>query len=599
MKRNIETLKNMKLVNLLSLLVWARTSGSASQSEFNDRMTLAYEEAKKAGFPEMLLIVVSHIGDVSRYHNMYKELNISVGNGGTGNYRAYRKMLNWLISVHPEMIKDYYKYAHEFTQYSIGWYYQNTTDRKKGSLKSTEILFFPKDEVFAEIREKLMLDKDVALIAKQLPKYTTGKYRYSTNKNGEKVRRPIKDFTIKKRSYVNAWIAEFAEAMRGTPYFEFGTIAEYKEFRKLQSSVEQLTSSQVIDTLSDDELYKLFDHCPAKQRMRLHKILMRDSSKFPNASRAYKEWMAIQVKAASMTKEERKEAGVKLTVKSTGMNTAEILQRMVKTSDEDEADVLWKSLIEKQDHTVSIFPVIDGSGSMSSYLNEYPSLTRRDVAYALAITFATQNPSEYLKNSYGWFSKNFHVINHIDYKMSGETFWSRKMVKTRPYQVISDKYSFTQNMANMRMSDSEEISYTDQTKVIEFFVNKVKRNELRIEELPQVILYITDNEFNGRGLNAPDNVKYSQELASSIGWYPLQVFWGIVMNSDQFPFKDLTNVIGIGGFNEGVLNQIFRNIKNMYVDPYTELWSIIADKRYSMLAPSKLIGLANDALSKN
>lgn len=583
----MEKLKDLKLDSVLDLLIWARINGEKPQSEFDKRAESAFKEATNAGYPELIFIIMSHIGDISRSHNLYRKIGIKSSSGGAGEYKSFRKLSSWLIRLHPELAESYYKYAQEFTQYSVGWYYQNTTDRKKGSVLNSEKLFFPEAAVFAHLQNKLIKNEDIAIIARQLPKYVTGKYRYSKTAKGEMKKRAIKPHTVKKRAEVNAWIRRFIKAMAGTAHFEKGTLGEYRKFRKLQNSMEQKLSSGILDSYSLDQLYTIFDKCPAGQRSRLHCVMMNPENKFKNATKAYTDWMDIQKKAATMTKDERAKAGVKLTIKSTGMKTIDIFNRMVTIGDTDEADVLWKSMVEKQKHDVSVFPIIDGSGSMDMRLEKYPDLSVRDAAYAMAVTFATQNPDGMLKNSFGWFSSNFHVINNIDYMYDSPSYWNRHMKKVPPYQVLSEKYGFSKNMSNLRASCTGEISCTDQVKVVEYFVEMVNQEKLRVEELPGVLLYLTDNEFNGR-YNASENVIQSQRVAASIGWYPLQVLWGLRMDQNHFPFKGINNCIGLGGFNEGILSQVFNNIMSAYVDPYTELWSIATDARYSMFPSTQL-----------
>jgi len=582
-----EQLKNLKLDKVLDLLIWARINGASSQFEFNRRADAAYKQANEAGYPEMIFIIMSHIGDISRFHNVYRTIGVTSKDGGAGEYESFRKLMNWLINKDEKLASDYYKWAQEFTQYSIGWFYQNTTDRKSGKLLKTEKVFFPESAVFTHIRAKLMKGENIAIIARQLPKYVTGRNRYNKDENGIITKRKVQDFTHEKRAEVNGWIKRFCKAMVDTPYFEKGTIKEYRNFRKLQNSIEQKVSSKILDSYSMDELFNIFDHCPAGQRSRLHGLMKNPETKFPNAAKAYNEWMDIQKKASTMTKAERNEAGIKLTIKSTGMKTIDIFNKMVTTGDTDEADALWKSLIEKQRHNVPVFPIIDGSGSMDTKLEKYPDLSVRDAAYAMAITFATQNPNEELRNSYGWFSKDFHVINNETFRYENTSYWNRMKTKVKPYQVLSDKFSFSQNLVNLRKASPREISYTDQVTVVEYFVKMVNENKLRIEELPKVLLFLTDNEFNGR-YNSVENVERSKEVAASIGWYPLQVLWGLRMSQDSFPFSHIDNCIGLGGFNEGILGQIFGNIMSVYVDPYTELWSLVKDERYKMFHTPKL-----------
>jgi len=115
---------------------------------------------------------------------------------------------------------------------------------------------------------------------------------------------------------------------------------------------------------------------------------------------------------------------------------------------------------------------------------------------------------------------------------------------------------------------------------IEYFVNLVGRGAAHAEDLPVALLYITDNENN-----SGKSPKQAIELASSIGWHPLLIFWGIRRLPEDLirQTKGLDNILFVGGFSESVLSQILRGIKHGTVNPEDELWSIFDDKRYSVI----------------
>ena len=102
-----------------------------------------------------------------------------------------------------------------------------------------------------------------------------------------------------------------------------------------------------------------------------------------------------------------------------------------------------------------------------------------------------------------------------------------------------------------------------------------------VEELPVALLYLTDNEYN-TGLGPME----AHKLATSIGWHPLQIFWGISRMSSRAEagLSKVPNSLFVGGFNESALSQILRGIKTGSINPETELWSIYNDPRYSVLA---------------
>jgi hypothetical protein len=242
----------------------------------------------------------------------------------------------------------------------------------------------------------------------------------------------------------------------------------------------------------------------------------------------------------------------------------------------------YQSLIEKMDLVANVFPVIDGSGSMDSPCN-VPGITRREIAYAMAIAFSTRNPVDAFRNTYGWFSANFHIVGHSKYKDTRPNKFiaaDEYIQKGDAKPVISAGYTFTENYKRMLQSDPQDVSSTNMGIVIDTFIKLVEKGTFHVEELPQAILFITDNEHN-----TGDSPSKVLRRAYAIGWHPLVIFWGITgINSIMMEeFKNTPNCLLIGGFSEGVLSQILRGIKGGSINPEDELWSIYEDKRYSVL----------------
>jgi hypothetical protein len=115
---------------------------------------------------------------------------------------------------------------------------------------------------------------------------------------------------------------------------------------------------------------------------------------------------------------------------------------------------------------------------------------------------------------------------------------------------------------------------------VEYFVNLVKTGRCTTEELPETLLYITDNEYN-----SGKSPKEAVTLANSIGWRPKLIFWGIttMTHSIKEELKYTPNGLFIGGFNESCLSQILDGISKDTINPEDELWAIYNDIRYSVI----------------
>jgi hypothetical protein len=115
---------------------------------------------------------------------------------------------------------------------------------------------------------------------------------------------------------------------------------------------------------------------------------------------------------------------------------------------------------------------------------------------------------------------------------------------------------------------------------VEYFVDLVRNGRCTVEELPETLLYITDNEYN-EGKTPKEAVSF----ANSIGWKPKLIFWGVTTMSHSIKedLKYTPNGLFIGGFNESCLSQILDGINKDSINPEDELWSIYNDIRYSII----------------
>jgi hypothetical protein len=244
----------------------------------------------------------------------------------------------------------------------------------------------------------------------------------------------------------------------------------------------------------------------------------------------------------------------------------------------------YQSLIEKMDLVAGVFPIIDGSGSMDSGITHNGvKLSYRQIVYAMAIAFSTRNPIEEFRNTFGWFSSSFYLCGRTKFADERPNPYLAKqsfIKKVADQQILSETKTFTENFKAIKESDPKDISSTNMFSSIEYFVNLVKSGKFNAEQLPNALLYLTDNE-NNSGKTPAEAIN----LAASIGWNPLLVFYSITGLSPHMErqFKDVPNCLNVGGFTEGVLSQILRGIKGGSINVQDELWSIYEDKRYSVL----------------
>jgi hypothetical protein len=602
--------ETMRLSNTLDTLQFLRTAKNASDKEIHSTLDKAYAEASLNGVKEMLYRLMFHIGDISRKHNIFKEFDITSETGGAQERKTFRSCVRWMQKNTPDFLHNNLKLIVEFTSYETLMYYQVTTNRYLGNVMGIEKLFIDNQYLFPFLKSEIVSGVNLNLIARHLPKLTTGKQRTTkktlvgkrgkteftwtlpkgkswvkingqivtgdkiTVKSGDVAEYPRekKSETLTRQTFINKWIKDFCGFMNWT-------ITDYKQFKSKQNTAEQKMSSLSVMNMNEDEFSVFLDSLTSGQRKRVVKSLT--NSKWGNLSTWYKAWEDEQSDLAqrirkSTTPAEKNALMKEFKVKTTGEQTVDLLAQLIGGSlNTQQVNNNYQSMIERMNIKHSVFPIIDGSGSMNSCLSHNGvRISNRQVAYAMAIAFTTMNPNPRFRNTYGWFSRNFKIFGRSEY---GDTYVS--MFKNVD-KYVSHTKTFTENYRLLMETDPQEVSSTNMFASVEYFVNLVKLGRCTMEELPETLLYLTDNEYN-----SGKSPKEAVILANSIGWKPKLIFWGITTMSDNVKedLKYTPNGLFIGGFNESCLSQILNGINKDSINPEDELWAIYNDIRYSMI----------------
>ena len=625
------------LPETLNTLQYLRTAKNHSDAQIHLVLTKAYNECKKLDCVLMIERIMLHIGDVSRQHNILKEMGIISPSGGAQERAIFRSCMRWWEKNIPESFIANLHLFVEFTLYENLMYYQNTTDRTAGKLIKSEILFPCHKETWNFLAAQIRKGKDLGLIAKHLPKKYSGndsrrkttkvvkykkgqksfEYKIPTNKSWVKINgklvssgtttvplspgdvisypRDKQYFTLTRQKYINKWIVGFCEVMGWTE-------DQYRKFRSQQNTPEQLFSSRSVLNIPEIDFAKMLDGLTSGQRFRVAKMLaykdgdlLKAKEKWASLGQWYINWETNQEKIADALRKasvdgdttKAKELMKDFKVKATGIQSIDLLAQIFKGSLSDtQINNTYQSLIEKMDLIANVFPIVDGSASMdqADLTIGGMKISNKNIAYAMCIAFSTRNPVEAFKNTYGWFSKNFYICGDSKFIDESPNQYVSKSAFRKPAKEgfkISDGQTFTQNMTAMAGSCPGEVCSTNMFSSVEFFVKLVEEGRYHVEDLPSALLYITDNENN-----TGKNPKEAIALANSIGWHPLLIFWGLrdMSGPTKEQLKNLPNALYVGGFNESVLSQILRNIKTGSINPETELWSIYNDNRYSLLS---------------
>lgn len=628
MKAKVQTIVDRKAIRLsktMNALQIMRTQKNLKDAQLHPYLDAAYSECVKEGTLTLLKRVLLHIGDVSRQHNYLKAKGVISPSGGAQERVTFRSVLRWWEKTLPE---DFYSPSTmiQFVEFSVFeniFYNEIRTDRKTGRLISMEKMDFNVEKIAKFIVKVLRKEYPVSLnlVAKHLPKLDAATNRVTKKilkgktpifnwktpnkawvklngelvepgkiisvKNGDEIRYPRAKQAI--TLHKQQWNDSLIKAIM----FKMGwTTEQYKKFRSTQNTPEQLFSSKKILTMSKDNVMKVFDGLTASQRFRISKMLCFKNSlnqleakpKWGDVAKWFVEWENAQAIVADQFRKaegaEKKAIGTKLKVKATGMQTIDLLNQLSKGNSAQEVDTTYEALMKRFDMQINVFPIVDGSASMTNHIpvDGYKDLTCMDVAFALGIIFSTQNPNPEFKNTFGWFSSDFKFVGTSKYVTSQVNRYVMPQTKpVKEYRVLSDKEPFSENFKRMMQANPGIIGSTNIGAAVEFFVNWQARTGQPVEELPKALLFITDNEGN-MGMSPRE---FSQ-FAASIGWFPLFIFWGIKANA-MSQYKGVPNCLFLGGFSENVLNQIILGIKEGSIEPETELWSIHDNPRYQFM----------------
>lgn len=223
-------------------------------------------------------------------------------------------------------------------------------------------------------------------------------------------------------------------------------------------------------------------------------------------------------------------------------NTVSELQRKA-------LNTTWNSL-EDFTRGENAITVVDGSGSMYSYMNPMPA----SVALSLGIYFAERNKGAF-KNHFITFSEHPQLI-----EVKGND--------------IVDKVNYCKQF--------DEVAGTNIQAVFELILKTAVKNNVPQEELPETIYIISDMEFNYCTYDARlTNFEYAKKLFKSKGYkLPKVVFWNVASRNTHQPVTmNEQGVILVSGCNP----RIFSMVMEDKMTPYDFMMETINSKRYEKI----------------
>ena len=210
-------------------------------------------------------------------------------------------------------------------------------------------------------------------------------------------------------------------------------------------------------------------------------------------------------------------------------------------------DTTWNALPDYAGDENAIV-VMDGSGSMYSYVNPRPI----DVAMSLAIYFA--------ERSKGGFHNHFITFSRTP-----------RLVEIQGRDIV-EKVRYC--------SAFNEVADTNLESVFELILRTAVNNNLPQSELPAKIFIISDMEFNYCARNASvSNFENARRRFEAHGYkLPDVVFWNVESRNRQQPVTyNEQGVALVSGCNA----RLFEQVVGVVTSPYELMMDVIGSERYA------------------
>jgi len=224
--------------------------------------------------------------------------------------------------------------------------------------------------------------------------------------------------------------------------------------------------------------------------------------------------------------------------------------------DKSGANTQWNALPNYLEGNKERFlPVVDVSGSMSCPAGNNPNVTCMDVAISLGLYISERNVGPF-KDAFVTFSNNpkLQILNGN----------------------LQERFS--------QLSRAEWGMSTNVEAVFNLILQKAKSSNVPAEEMPTMILIMSDMEFNSGtcgnfGLSAQ---QMFEKMYAEAGYnMPKIVYWNIQAKSDNFPVHfDKNGVALVSGFSPSLLTNL---LSGKDLTPMSMMLEVINSERYSVI----------------
>lgn len=224
--------------------------------------------------------------------------------------------------------------------------------------------------------------------------------------------------------------------------------------------------------------------------------------------------------------------------------------------DKSGANAQWNALPNYLEGSKERFlPVVDVSGSMNCAAGNNPNVTCMDVAVSLGLYISERNVGPF-KDAFVTFSSNPEL------------------------QVLSGNLQERFN----QLQTSEWGMSTNVESVFRLILEKAKDSDVLEEEMPTMILIMSDMEFNSgtRGNWSLSAQQMFERMYAEAGYkMPKVVYWNIHSRQDNFPVHfDKVGTCLVSGFSPSLLTNLLSG-KDM--SPLSMMLTVVNSERYSVV----------------
>lgn len=225
-----------------------------------------------------------------------------------------------------------------------------------------------------------------------------------------------------------------------------------------------------------------------------------------------------------------------------------VYNKILDDSEKETLNTAWANLPNYGDNTNALV-VIDTSGSM-----DWPNHMPISVAISLGLYFAERNT--------GVFANHFIEFSHkpVLIEIKGNTF--------------DEKVKYIKSF--------NEVADTNIEAVYDLILQTAVKNELKQEDLPERLIFISDMEFNCCTQNASiSNFENAKNNFAKYGYkLPEIVFWNVDSRIEHHPVtKNEQGVALVSGFSP----KIFEMVAQGHTNPYDFMLQVLNTERYNAI----------------